>query len=95
MQPRSYISLCHLKNAGSGRSVTDAGSLKLTTRGSDVTLAQIRGEAILSTQAGDLRTSGIVGPCILQACGGLQKRAVLRVKLKRLDKLSENLARES
>ena len=42
--------------------ITDAGSLKLTTRGSDTRIEGIRGETVISTQAGDLRATGIVGP---------------------------------
>lgn len=47
--------------------ITDAGSLKLSARGSDVTLTGIRGEASINTQAGDLKTTGIVGPIELEA----------------------------
>ena len=42
--------------------ITDAGSLKLTTRGSDTRIERIRGETVISTQAGDLRGTGVVGP---------------------------------
>lgn len=61
--------------------VSDAGSVKLTTRGSDVTVEQIRGDATLETQAGDLKTTGIAGTIELQSNGtdvlleGLEKTA--------------------
>jgi hypothetical protein len=47
--------------------ISDVGAVKLTTRGSDVKLEQVRGDAVINTQAGDLRTSGIVGPLELES----------------------------
>lgn len=47
--------------------ITDAASLRLTARGSDVSLAHIRGEATITTQAGDLTSTGIAGPIELDS----------------------------
>lgn len=47
--------------------IADAGSLKLTTRGSRATIDSIRGEAEITTQAGDLKASGIAGPLELNS----------------------------
>jgi hypothetical protein len=42
--------------------IEDVGSLRLETRGSDVKLTKVRGEATLRLQAGDLRAEAIAGP---------------------------------
>jgi len=47
--------------------ISDVGSLKLTTRGTDVRVAKIHGPATLQTQAGELRGSEIDGPLDVDA----------------------------
>jgi hypothetical protein len=42
--------------------VADAGSLKLTARGSTTTIDTVRGEAEITTQGGELTASGVTGP---------------------------------
>jgi hypothetical protein len=47
---------------GGELSIADAGSLRLTARATDIRLEQILGEAVLNTQAGELKGTGLVGP---------------------------------
>jgi hypothetical protein len=49
--------------------VIDAGSLKLTTRGSDATLERIRGESALNFRNGEVKGSGLGGPIELESNG--------------------------
>lgn len=49
--------------------VTDAGSLKLTTRGSDATLERIRGESVLSFRQGEVKGIELAGPIELDTNG--------------------------
>ena len=57
--------------SGSHRSgdlkISDVGSLKLTTRGTDVRVAKVHGAATIQTQAGELRGSEIDGPLDVDA----------------------------
>lgn len=52
---------------GGDLAITGAGSLRLTTRGSDVRLERVRGEAVVSMQAGELRASKLAGPIELDS----------------------------
>lgn len=47
---------------GGDLTIEDVGSLRLETRGSDIKLARVRGDANLRLQAGDLRGESIGGP---------------------------------
>ena len=47
---------------GGDLTIEDVGSLRLETRGSDIKLARVRGDANLRLQAGDLRAESIGGP---------------------------------
>jgi hypothetical protein len=47
--------------------IDDVGSLRLNTRGSDVKLSNVRGEAMLQLQAGDLRAESIAGPLEIES----------------------------
>jgi len=49
--------------------VADAGNLRLTTRGSDVTLEEIRGDSPswITTNAGELKITGVHGPFTIDA----------------------------
>ncbi len=47
---------------GGDLTIEDVGSLRLETRGSDIKLAKVRGDANLRLQAGDLRAEAIAGP---------------------------------
>jgi hypothetical protein len=47
---------------GGDLTIEDVGSLRLETRGSDIKLARVRGDANLRLQAGDLRAEAIAGP---------------------------------
>ncbi len=49
--------------------VTDAGSLKVTTRGSDATFDHVRGESVLSLRNGEVRGSDLVGAMELETNG--------------------------
>lgn len=49
--------------------VLDAGSLKLTTRGADAVLEDIRGESLLNLRDGEVKGSRLIGPVELETHG--------------------------
>lgn len=49
--------------------VTDAGSLKLTTRGSDATLERVRGDCVLNFRNGEVKGSGLAGAVEMESNG--------------------------
>jgi hypothetical protein len=54
---------------GGALTIEDAASLKLNTRGSTVVLKNIRGEAAVQVQAGELRAESIDGPIDVESIG--------------------------
>jgi hypothetical protein len=56
-----------VSHRGGDLTITDVGSLKLTTRGSDVRLERVRGELTANTQAGELKGTSLLGPIELDA----------------------------
>ena len=64
---RQISGLATVSHRGGDLAISDAGSVKLSSRGSDVTLADIRGAATINTQAGELKTTGIAGPIELES----------------------------
>lgn len=59
--------------------ITNAGSIKLSTNGTDVRLEQIRGEATLTMRGGELRAKELAGPIDLDTQG-------VDITLERLEK---------
>jgi hypothetical protein len=72
-QPRGETTLRDIKGrvTGSQRggelTIANAGALRLTARGTDVRLEQIRGEAVLNLQAGELKATGVAGPIEIES----------------------------
>jgi hypothetical protein len=72
-QPRGQTTLRDIKGrvTGSQRggelTVANAGALRVTARGTDVRLEQIRGEAVLNLQAGELKATGLAGPIEIES----------------------------
>jgi hypothetical protein len=58
-----------LTHRGGTLKISDVGALKLTSRGSDSRLEQIRGEMTLQLNAGELRGSELAGPFEVDANG--------------------------
>jgi Putative adhesin len=56
-----------ITHRGGDFTVEDVGSVRLTTRGSDVRLARISGESTLEIQAGDLRAAELLGPVEIES----------------------------
>jgi hypothetical protein len=51
-----------MTHRGGDLNIDDVGSIRLNTRGSDVKLSKVRGEAVLQLQAGELRAESLTGP---------------------------------
>ena len=56
-----------ITHRGGDFTVEDVGSVRLTTRGSDLRLARVSGESALEIEAGDVRASELLGPVEIEA----------------------------
>lgn len=56
-----------VEHRGGDLTVEDAGSVRLTTRGSELRLARVRGETTLQVQAGEVRAEELLGPVEIEA----------------------------
>jgi hypothetical protein len=56
-----------ITHRGGDLNITDVAALKLTTRGSDIRIQRVSGEALLQTQAGEIRASELGGPIEIES----------------------------
>ena len=76
---RDVAGLVTGSHRGGDLQITNAGSIKLTTNGSDARVEQIRGEVSLTMRGGELRGKEFAGPIILDTQG-------VNVSIEKLDK---------